>query len=173
VGRVGVSDESQLLIEHWNGTTWRIKQAEQPSGSLNSFSSVSCANATRCAAVGYSAADGGAFIEMWDGSTWSITPSTNPGSAGNLYAGVSCPSRRRCVAAGYFSHSGARFHRDENLIESWHGSVWTRTRAESPVPTNDYVQGVDCPTTTWCVAVSFAFDRRGTTYHGVVLSGRP
>jgi len=95
----------QPLAMVWNGTTWSITPVTNPSGATQSvLGGVSCATASECTAVGYSAGDDTSFstlVEVWNGTTWSISPSPNPGGATASYLqDVSCVRPSKCIAVG-------------------------------------------------------------------------
>ncbi|HET8861957.1 MAG TPA: hypothetical protein VFM94_01755, partial [Solirubrobacterales bacterium] len=66
------SGSYRALAEDWNGTAWQVRTTPEPSGALESLlTGVSCANASKCTAVGYYENSGGAvlgFAEHWDGT---------------------------------------------------------------------------------------------------------
>ncbi len=100
VGYSHARNVTRPLIARWNGRSWSIVASPNlPDSADNELTSVACAAATRCTAVGRS--DYGTLVQRWNGTAWSITRSPNPaGSSGAVLAGVSCPSRRRCFTAG-------------------------------------------------------------------------
>jgi hypothetical protein len=94
----------QPLADAWNGSTWTIENAPEPSTSESSTSEnglagVSCVSAITCTSVGSFGSEPG--VETWDGSTWTIQSAPNPSSAGaNGLTSVSCPSSGACIAVG-------------------------------------------------------------------------
>jgi hypothetical protein len=102
VGAYRGSAGSQPLAERWNGRRWSLlstaSDAQGPSPDVgNYFSSVSCAAANACEAVGYDLPHNDALAEAWDGTSW--TWQTLPGGRYSL-SGVSCVSAVQCEAVG-------------------------------------------------------------------------
>lgn len=74
----GVVQDS--LVEQWNGSTWSVDPSPSPGASETSLSSVACATASDCVAVGWLVATptsepDATVILAWNGSTW-VTSST-------------------------------------------------------------------------------------------------
>ena len=103
-----------------NGTARRGPWSPAPrSPERPSCTSVSCASATLCMAVGGS--EDSTLTEQWNGSTWTVVPSPNlTGFSGNDFNGVSCPSTTFCMAAG--QANGPSY---APLAASWNGTTWT------------------------------------------------
>jgi len=107
-GWKNLNDENKQfpLAYRYNGSTWSLQSAPNPSGSIASvFQEVSCASETSCTAVGsWVSGTGGAnqtLVEDWNGSAWSIASSPNPlGSTYNALFGVSCRSAA-CFGVGW------------------------------------------------------------------------
>jgi hypothetical protein len=103
----GPSDVStQLLAEHWNGSTWAVQDAPLRAGTKNDrFNAVSCHSATACTATGFTGSEDSSatstLAERWNGRTWTIASTPNPaGSDNSLFNGVSCASSTTCSAVG-------------------------------------------------------------------------
>jgi hypothetical protein len=87
-----------VLIEQWNGRSWRIRIA--PTTSDGRLLGVSCGSATFCVAVGSSGIIGAAtvpLIESWNGLRWRLQPTE---SSGFWLSGVSCLPTGFCAAVG-------------------------------------------------------------------------
>ncbi len=63
------------LVEHWNGSAWRI--APTPS-QLGSLVAVEALSATDVWAVGEDFTTGGPLFEHWNGTEWRVFPVANP-----------------------------------------------------------------------------------------------
>jgi len=139
------------LIEHWDGTGWRVMASPNPKGAeYANLGGVSCASPTSCFAVGASEGPSSyALVERWDGQRWSIMPSPSFGPNETWLFGVSCPSTTSCVAVGIFG--------DGMLIERWDGKRWSAITIVPKVPMKQVLYGVSCPSPTSCVAVGTAF----------------
>ncbi len=90
-------------------------------------------------------------------SSWSITPSWNNGdgesSADIAFTDVSCMPTGECFAVGSHAIGGI----GGSLIEEWNGSSWNAVASPHPGDFNNLgraeLYGVDCPSSTFCVAV--------------------
>ena len=79
VWAAGVQLGRSTVIEHWNGTSWKVVTSPNTgtATALNSISAISptdiwAAGCNRCGDVGGSAP---ALIEHWDGTAWTLNPS--------------------------------------------------------------------------------------------------
>ena len=84
VGSHGNGNGSLTLIEHWNGTQWKVVPSPNVNNSLtDSLSGVIAIAANNIWAVGgYNNASNNALtlIEHWNGTKWSVVNSPSPGS---------------------------------------------------------------------------------------------
>ena len=89
--------------------------------------------------------------------TWSLDTSPNPATDENAeLQGTSCVTATFCVAVGD-SDTGTA---DVTLVEQWNGTTWAIVPSPNvPSAEDSYLEGVSCPTTTFCVAA-------GSTYNG-------
>jgi len=117
VGAVGQDPNWRALIEHWDGTRWRVA-LNGPPGELSSIAVVS---ATDVWAVGAAGQDPNrrALIEHWDGQTWRTVQGA-PG-VGPL-TGISAVTHDDVWAVGYSD--------DPNMtgVMRWDGRRWRRVR---------------------------------------------
>jgi len=132
------------IAEAWNGTRWSIQPSpaiSAPSqGSYPELSSVSCASAIACTAVGSSM--GSPLIERWNGTSWTIQSA--PASQGGL-SSVSCPSATACTAVG------------GNLAATWDGNSWTFEQPPNPAGISSVtLNAVSCSSPSACIAVGQA-----------------
>jgi hypothetical protein len=117
-------DRSKTLIEHWNGTRWRIIPSPNPGFKTSGYdvlNGVSAVSATDVWAAGYYNTGTGmdrTLILHWDGSTWSKVPSPNQGTFGNYLNAVSADSGTSAWAVGDSFN--------DNLLLHWDGSTWTK-----------------------------------------------
>jgi len=167
---VGRTDAHSLenyrtLIEHWNGTAWSITpSANIPVGLIaNDLESVSCANATRCFAVGSSSSDSSPtlmFVQQWDGRTWSLVSLAPPSTRKfAVLSSVSCAGTRRCYAVGRYLDKELL-----PLVEQWNGKTWSHLDA----PVRSTVDGaafesVACPNSSRCFAMGYQRNGPATT----------
>jgi len=78
-GAVGEGRRS-TLVQHWDGTSWRVIESPSLGDGDNVLVDVAAAHPEDVWAVGYR--DGGALVVHWDGKGWAAFPS--PGGAGAL-----------------------------------------------------------------------------------------
>jgi hypothetical protein len=154
------------LAERWNGTTWMMKTAPNPTGAtISQLNGVSCTSAASCVAVGNQGpSNPTALAEVWDGSSWTIaSPTFIAGLTNAALQGVSCQSATSCTAVGSV-FSGAA-NRRFAIAERWNGTTWTDLGALSPSGSKlNFLESVSCVTEDDCVAV-------GTTNRAVSNNG--
>jgi len=99
------------LIEHWNGTAWKVVASPNigTSAVLSSIRAISPSDiwAAGCNACGDVGGSNPALIEHWDGTAWSINPS--PAQLGGLAANalLTFPLTKRIYVGGFtFSSFG-------------------------------------------------------------------
>jgi hypothetical protein len=143
------------LIEFWDGTRWSQVHSPNPDPSGNGLTSVSCASADACMAVGFSGNNSGVhttLAESWDGTRWSVLPTPSPGTNGTFLDGVSCVSAHACTAAGNaFDSNGLH----ASLIESWDGTHWSVVPSPSPGIGYTQVNGVSCASADACSVTGY------------------
>ena len=132
---------------------------------ITELDGVSCASATACVAVGYTARGGLGLgrtlgfvplAEIWNGSKWRIAPTPDPAHyTGSQLHGVSCTSATACVAVG-FSVLGneLRSRKITAFAERWNGIKWT-LQPVAKVKNAIFTQlfGVSCTSPKACTAV--------------------
>lgn len=181
VGAVVGSDTGNptgTLIEQWNGTSWFVVPSPTPSGPGvvgAILSSVSCASASSCMAVGYATDSGGNnltdVVEQWNGSSWSIIPAATTGQAFDQLISVQCLSAVNCWAVGNAGPVAQMSNflpifpgaiGDQGLIEHWDGSAWSIVpSASEPAPNGGYLSGLECVGATDCWASGATTDDTG------------
>lgn len=134
-------------------SSWLIQRAAVVSHSENDeLFGVSCADPTRCTAVGRR--DGefcGGFcsiplVEAWNGARWTREPTPLVRHGGWLNS-VSCPSVNACLAVGLQGTDGV----DRPLVEAWNGSGWVvQVLPGSPA---FELASVSCSSASACTAV--------------------
>jgi hypothetical protein len=147
VGRYSTESSQLPLIETWNGTSWKIRNAPIPSGSsFASLSAVSCLSTTACTAAGAYLDTEFAqlpLIEAWDGHSWHVQTAPVPKSSTAVsILGVSCASASACTVGGFYVDVTSA---EKSLIEGWNGTRWTIEASPNPQGaafTNLY--GVSC-----------------------------
>lgn len=127
-----VGDGIGTLIEHWNGTQWRLVKSPNPGTAFNNLYSVAAISANNVWAVGSYSDDPRdihvkTLIEHWNGTQWSVVTSPSPGTAFNNLTGVVAISANNVWAVGAYDNL--------TLIEHWNGTQWSTIT--SPSPNND------------------------------------
>ena len=138
------------LVDSWNGATWLVTPSPVVSAVRNSYlNGVSCSNATRCVAVGYTLASDQLVSEVWNGTQWSIVPVPTKGTNRSL-VGVSCSTPASCVAIGSYRSASSV---SRTLLETWNGASWSVTASPNQNTDADRLDGVSCTSSNACVAV--------------------
>jgi hypothetical protein len=143
------------LVERWNGSSWSLQTAPNPSegSAQNAMLSVACNTAISCIAVGEAANK--PVAERWNGSEWSLTSPPNPsGAKGAKLAGVSCGSASACMAVGdYYETTG----NEKTLVERWNGSSWSIVTSPNPSEAKGFVNltDVSCVSPNSCFAAGY------------------
>lgn len=125
VGFAFTSTSEVVLVERWNGTSWKIEKTPVRRGFIESeLKGVSCTSATSCLAVGdsFRSSPKPEFVtlaELWNGSKWTIQATPNATNGGNLMA-IACQSRNACLAVG------------DGLGARWDGKKWSLVKLASP-----------------------------------------
>ncbi len=156
----GGGGDNQGLVEQYRGSGWSVVSSPLPPGSVeSSLSSITCAGADDCWAVGgwgdvnYG---GPTLIEQDTGSGWSIVPSPiPPGSTQSALSGVSCASPTDCWAVGF---SGDESFNTAALIEQDRGTGWSIVSDTTPSGNagGELLSGMTCMSSGHCVAVGEA-----------------
>jgi len=156
---------TQTLIEHWNGTSWRIVTSPNVGTGNNLLNGVAAVSATDVWAVGaYRNPGYKTLIEQWNGSSWSVISSPNPSTSSNYLIGVTAVSSNQVWAFGNYGTSSTTNH---VLVEEWTGSSWNVVSTPNPgASINSLSQGaVVSPTDIWAVG---NYSNNGTTYQTLI-----
>jgi hypothetical protein len=120
----------RTLIEHFDGTAWRLVLSPNVGTSTNQLLAVDADAANDAWAVG-SSFDGSAartLVLRWGGRRWRVVSSPNTGSGENILRGVVALSPTDVWAAGSVRSGGAF----SPLTEHWNGTAWTVVPAAIP-----------------------------------------
>ena len=175
------TSEPSALVEHWDGTSWKVVDSPSPAGERTSrLAGVKCVSSNHCVAVGSSSppldnentAPVRTLAEQWDGTSWKIvtTPRiASPPSLSYWYLlGVDCTSTTNCWAVGYAGVGGSFA-----LVEHWNGISWNVV--VNPGRTGDSwaekLLNVSCTAVTNCVAVGdfYAQSRSGEVHRTTLV----
>lgn len=125
--------------------------SEMAACNVAALSSVSCATATSCEAVGTvgnSQVVQGPLGEGWNGTSWTIQAPPPP----STLTGISCTLKTACMAVGY-GYNGSSYELVP-VAASWDGSTWTIRPPPSPSnATGAVLAYVQCATANACMAV--------------------
>jgi hypothetical protein len=142
------------LVEQWNGSSWAVvPSVNVPATSDDNLVSVSCVGPSFCMAVGSSGL--GAVAETWNGTAWTLATPVIPSNVtgGAALWSVSCVSTTVCETLG----TGFNVSTPEVFGNQWNGTAWSLVPAATPsasgTPPLIEATGMDCVTTTSCIAV--------------------
>jgi len=111
----------QTLIEHWNGTSWKVVNSPNVGTSTNQLNGVAVVSATDIWAVGSEA--GQTLTEHWNGTSWKVVNSPDVGTLGTFLTAVAVVSANDIWAVGY-SNSCSTGCVTLTLTEHWNGTSW-------------------------------------------------
>ncbi len=152
---------SQTLIEHWNGTRWKVISSPSINSLENQLSGISALSANDMWTVG-SATDNNTgsvqtLTEHWNGTQWSIVSSPNPAgqqvSINGLQA-VAVVSTHDVWAVGYHQNASGNL---QTLTEQWNGTQWVVVTSPNRGTGENQLKGIaHIPGTSKVVAVGFS-----------------
>lgn len=135
VGSFSNGRARQTLIEHWNGSGWKVSKSLNPGGSRRTdrLAAVDASSRSNVWAVGFFEARTRlalrTLVLRWNGSAWRRVRSPNPGHMReNVLSGVSVVSPTDVWAVGYHTTATER----QALILHWDGSDWSRFTIPNP-----------------------------------------
>lgn len=136
------------LVEHWNGTSWKIVPSPTSADEADNLQSVSVVSTNNIWAVGTINAGGGSGsvseIEHWNGSKWSMVtpPSSGPYSGLNSVAAISA---KNIWAVGTAN--------SQTLVEHFDGSNWSVVSSPNVGTGSNYLASVTVvsPKDIWAV----------------------
>jgi hypothetical protein len=146
------------LIQHWEGTRWRLSRTPNLGGGFGILNGVAALAANDVWAVGTH--DDATLIEHWDGTAWEVVRSPN-GTRGEseLYA-VSANGPDDVWAVGdSYDNRGS-----DTLVLHWDGSAWSVVPSMDGPQPNTSLYGVAAvgPDDVW--AVGSAYDPIAVSY---------
>jgi hypothetical protein len=125
VGFVQNGLHTTMLIEHWNGQSWKLLNLHNSGTAANELYGVSSTSPTNVWAVGVygnSLSSEKGLILHYDGTHWIRFVGRNPGSCGASFNAVSATSSTDVWASGMYCHSG-----QTGLVEHYDGTSWNWT----------------------------------------------
>lgn len=150
---------SSPYAQRWNGTSWANQTAVSPEGATaGELQSVSClVEAAFCYAAGSytSAGTTKGLTESWNFITlkWTLLTTPNPeGASETALKGISCTPGVVCSAVGYSVN--AKTGKKTAVALGMSEGKWTIQKMPEPEGAfSSELHGVDCPSTTYCMAV--------------------
>lgn len=133
------------LIEHWNGTAWKVVQSQSPGTNGNILSAITAISTNDVWAVGNT--NGGspgtdnALIEHWNGKSWSTVQGKNPGKESNNLNAIVARSPHDVWAVGNFNSVFSN-QQAQPLIEHWNGSAWSTVASPNIGTNNTSLSGI-------------------------------
>jgi hypothetical protein len=110
---------ARVLIEHWNGSEWKLISAPSPGTNWNQLTAVSASGSNDVWAVGWQQSDGPQtpLIEHWDGRQWTVVPAS-AGARGQLQA-------VRAISPGLAWAVGSPEMDGSQRVLRWDGAKWS------------------------------------------------
>jgi hypothetical protein len=120
------------LIEHWNGSRWKIVPSPNREGVGVNLLGVSAVSSKDVWATGF-ASKGSTYstrFEHWNGKRWAVVPGADPAGAGEInLEGISADAPDDVWASGFFTDADG-YH---PLVEHWDGETWSITDIVEPI----------------------------------------
>jgi len=162
------SDNSRLLTERLDGSTWSIIPSPVPphgAGGASEFTAVDCLSTSKCEVVGnvfYNDTLQNVFGYRLSSSTWTYQHQENPGpDPGNIDSAVSCSTVVACTSVGTVAIVG-----ELALAEYWDGATWVRqTVPASTKRPDESLLDDSCVGGSSCVAVGEAYHVKQSNGH--------
>ncbi len=150
VWAVGWTTEGPL-IEHWNGTAWKVVSNPGPSGgSLNGIFAVSKNDIWAVGSVYSGSGPRQTLIEHWNGTKWSVIFSP----AADTLNAVTAAAANEVWAVG--SNYDMASNTNQVVIEHWEGKGWKVVSGVNPATGDNMLSGVAAITAhdVWAVGHS-------------------
>jgi hypothetical protein len=140
-------DTHQILLEHWDGTTWTLRSTPAtvgPDSEIQGMASTAHNDAWAVGATGdFVGGTSESFAMRWNGSTWALVPT--PSFSYSTLQSIAARSKTDAWASGANDSGG--------LLEHWNGVSWS---ASPGTPGSDFLSGVAYVPhgTVWAVGTS-------------------
>ena len=134
---------------------------DPPGAAANSFTpvAISCPSITQCHGGGRaldSVMNNPAVLLTLSAGKWTSVNAPLPADAvkaKSVVASMSCPTTTRCFAGGDYQTNTS----NTAMLLAWSGTKWTAARAPLPANANAspnaQINGMSCPSVSWCTAV--------------------
>ncbi len=159
------SQGAKALIEHWNGSTWRVVASPTTSLGDSELDGVAAISPTDAWAVGDMFKEGAyigqTLIEHWNGTSWAVVTSPSFANGAQLTA-VAALSATDIWAVGY--GSGGQTLGEQSLVVHWDGKIWREVPSPNPGSGFDLLTGLAAVSTNdvWAVG-TFTDENHGPT----------
>jgi Phosphoesterase family len=134
---VNAEYHQSTLVEHWDGTSWKVLPTPDPGAAGNILYAIAAVSDDDVWAVGGQQDASGIWHPLavhWNGRKWSVAATPDPNGGGNLLYAVKAVSSSDVLATG---QTGTAFP-SQALVEQWNGSSWstvsTPADSESDAP---------------------------------------
>ena len=137
----------------YDGRAWRLEPLFPLGEAERAVTDISCPTTTFCMAIGYrNSIPLSTWVRTWNGSSWRTQTIVRPGGTSDMGWGVSCISATDCTIVGTYSEgAGIQLF----YAEHWNSSEWRlQTIATRPPAEGSNIRGMDCVSTTFCVAAA-------------------
>lgn len=156
IGRAEItSEDTDALIERWDGTAWTVAAPPTVAGS-HQLAGATCVSMGECWTVGAAVVDGvqQVLTERWNATAWSIVPAANAGTpTHNTLLGVTCVTASDCWSVASY-HNGSV---QQTLIQRWNGITWGIVPSPNTSSTSSNIlYDVACGSSSDCWAVGYA-----------------
>jgi hypothetical protein len=134
----GTHDGYRPLIEHWNGTAWKVVPSPSPPRGPAQLLGVAALSPANAWAVGWYKAPGAleTLVLHWNGTKWRRVRSPNPSDPRSRsydeLAAVAALSARNVWAVGTYLHRKNHRHSYVTLVLHWNGKHWKRSPSANP-----------------------------------------
>ncbi len=158
VGQQTISGKTSPYAQYWNGSSWANQSAATPAGATGGeLQSNHCLSKTSCMAAGSYTTAGGRFslVESWNGTSWATQETPNPSEvAETRLKGIACKAISACVAVGYSAKEKEKESTKSAVAMLGNSGSWSLKTVPKPASAIAYeLNGVDCASTTLCMAV--------------------
>ena len=131
-------DGYRTLIEHWDGTAWKVVPSPNPTPGPEQLDGVAVLSPKSAWAVGWYKGPGAlqTLVLHWNGTKWKRVRSPNPSDPGirpyDALTAVAALSARDVWAVGAYLHRKGRRHSYVTLVLHWNGKHWKRSPSANP-----------------------------------------
>ncbi|MBO2446584.1 hypothetical protein J4573_05745 [Actinomadura barringtoniae] len=173
---VGYLDESGALIEHWDGTEWKVVDNPAATTPNTQLLKIHGSSPTDLWAVGWQYPPNGGlhrlYAQHYDGSKWSEVTMPDVG-APDAAASAVVVKGPNDVWVGGIRGTWADFNGYRGVVMHWDGKTWTVDTGPGDVAQGDMVNGlyIAGPNDIWAIAGKGLMHRTGTTWTKVVPEG--